>query len=197
MKYILLFVFVLLQITHVAAQEGHFGIRLGPSLTNLGGKEGVQGANYITGYHVGIYYNVMLGNRLSIEPGLQYAQKGSKSDVDQRGFSSTVKNNYIDAPLLLRYNLLGPINIFGGLQPSVLVSSALILDERGNKDRLSGRDVKSLWQDFDFASVVGVGAEVFKGFNVQVSYDHGLVNVSEISNAVSNRGFKFSVGKSF
>jgi len=197
MKYILLLCFVFLQVYHVAAQEDRFGIRLGPSLTTIGGKGGVQGANHIIGYHVGIYYNVMLGDRLSIEPGIQFAQKGSRSDVNPRGFSSTVKNNYFDFPLLLRFNVAGPINVFGGLQPSVLATSELILNDRGSIEVVKGREVKSLWKDFDFAAIVGVGAEVVRGFNVQLSYDHGLVNVSEISNSVSNRGFKFSVGKSF
>lgn len=192
MKKYLLVIFILLQI-HIAYAQESFGIRLGPSFTTLGGEYGGDGSKFRLGLHGGVYYNVFFNRNVSFELGLQYATKGANSDEDG---SLTLRNDYLDIPLLLRYHI-GNAYLIGGIQPSVMLSSYIIINDNGNKVTLDGRDVKELWQTLDLPIVIGVGTLLPREFNIQLTYEHGFVNISEVSSQVFNRGLKLSLGKNF
>lgn len=191
MKYFLLLSFILIQINTASAQEA-WGIRLGPSFTTLGGLYGGDGSSFRLGAHGGVYYNVFLRRNLSLELGLQYATKGAKNNDGDM----TVRNDYLDIPLLLRFHT-GNVYLIGGIQPAALLSSFIILDHNGNKLTMDGKDVRDLWETVDLPVVVGVGTGLPKGFNLQLTYDYGFINISKVSPKVNNRGFKLSLGKNF
>ena len=190
-----LFAVLLLTSSSLFAQNVTFGLRAGPSFTTLGGEDGGDGAKFRVGFHVGGYASFALSETLSFEPGLQYANKGAKGS--DGGISSVIRNGYLDIPLLLKIKAAEKFYILAGAQPAFLISPAIIVEENGNKITVNGSDVSGLWKGFDFAGVLGLGVELVAGMHLQTTYEHGFVNISEISDSAYNRGFKLTLGKSF
>ncbi|MBN3585899.1 PorT family protein, partial [Algoriphagus aestuarii] len=60
---------------------------------------------------------------LSVEPGIQYSQKGYTSEEAGSGLAVKEQLGYIDVPVLVRLKLLPALNVFAGPQASVLASS--------------------------------------------------------------------------
>jgi len=191
----LFFVLVFLVCSPLYAQDVTFGLRGGPNFATLGGEEGSIGAKFRVGFHIGGYASFAISESLSFEPGLQYSNKGAKGS--EGGISSVIRNGYLDLPLLLKIKSGEKFYLLGGVQPSFLISPAIVLEENGNKVVVNGSDVSELWKGFDFAGVIGLGVEVGAGMHIQTTYEHGFSNISEISESVYNRGFKLTVGKSF
>ncbi len=177
------------------AQDVTFGLRGGPSFTTLGGEDGSVGAKFRVGFHIGGYASFAISESLSFESGLQYANKGANGS--DGGVSAVVRNGYLDLPLLLNYRFGERFYGLAGVQPSFLVSPAIVLEENGNKVTVNGKDVADLYKGFDFAGVIGFGVELNAGLHVQTTYEHGVSNISEIADTAYNRGFKLTVGKSF
>jgi hypothetical protein len=196
MKRILFTALLLLATSSLFAQDAKFGIRLGPSFTTLGGEDGgSDDPKFRIGFHLGVYTSLTISESLSFDAGLQYANKGAK------GFdgpsTSIVRNGYLDIPLLLKINSGKKFYLLAGPQPSFMISSAVVLENNGNKLTVNGSEIGDLWKGFDLAGVIGLGIELGPGFHLQTTYEHGFTNISEISEAVYNRGFKLTMGKSF
>lgn len=189
------FAALLLASSTLYAQDVTFGLRLGPSFTTLGGEEGGVGAKFRVGFHVGGYASFAMSESLSFEPGLQYSNKGAKGS--DGGISSVIRNGYLDLPLLLKIKSGKKFYLLAGAQPSFLISPAVVLEQNGNKVVVNGNDVSELWKGFDLAGVVGLGIELGGGMHLQTTYEHGVTNVSEISDSAYNRGIKLTIGKSF
>jgi hypothetical protein len=195
MKRILFIALLLLATSSMYAQDAKFGIRLGPSFTTLGGEDGGGDTKFKVGFHLGVYTFLPISESLSFETGLQYANKGAK------GFdgpsTSIVRNGYLDVPLLLKFNGGKKFYLLAGAQPSFMISSAVVLENNGNKVTINGSEIGDLWKGFDLAGVIGVGIELGAGFHLQTTYEHGFTNISELSESVYNRGSKLTMGKSF
>ncbi len=108
-----------------------------------------------------------------------------------------IRNGYLDLPLLLKYRFGEMFYGLAGAQPALLISSAVVIEENGNKATVKGNDLGDLYKSFDFAGVVGFGVDLDAGFHVQTTYEHGFSNISEIADEAYNRGFKLTIGKSF
>ncbi|WP_339874352.1 porin family protein [uncultured Algoriphagus sp.] len=184
MKKLLVLFFVLGLFSTANAQ---FGVRAGLNSANFTDFESDPRA----GFHVGAYFRKDLG-LISIEPGLQYSQKGHER-VGATG-SPAVKNerlNYVDLPVLLRVNFLPFLNVFAGPQGSVLVSRKL--EYVDGSTETTTEPIKG----YDIAGVVGVGAKLPLGLNAQVSYDIGLQSANYYNQDVKNNVLKLSIGYDF
>lgn len=184
MKKLLVLVFVLGLFGTAHAQ---FGVRAGFSSANFTDFD----SDPMAGFHVGAYYKIGSGF-LTVEPGLQYSQKGHER-VGDTG-TPPVKNdrlNYIDVPVLFRVNFLPFLNVFAGPQGSLLVSRKLEFMDGGtdtNTEPIRG---------YDLAGVVGLGANLPLGLNAQVSYDIGFQSANYYNQDVKNNAFKISLGYDF
>jgi hypothetical protein len=184
MKKLLVLVFAL---GFLGTAQAQFGVRAGFSSANFSDFD----SDPLAGFHAGVYYKKELGF-VSIEPGIQYSQKGHER-VGSTGVNA-VKNdrlNYIDVPVLLRVNFLPFLNVFAGPQGSVLVSRKLEF-LNGDTDT-STEPIKG----YDIAGVVGIGANLPLGLNAQVSYDIGLQSVNYYNQDVKNNVLKISLGYDF
>ncbi len=196
MKKIYLFTLMLLVASSLYAQNVQFGLRAGPNFTSLGGEDAKNDDLKIRiGFHAGGYASFTLSESLGFDVGLQYASKGAKATNGSS--SSVVRNGYLDLPLLLKIHTGNTFYLLAGAQPSVMISSAVILDNNGNKVTVNGSEIRELWKDADLAGVIGIGVKVGAGINVQTTYEHGFINISEISEEIYNRGLKLSIGKTF
>ncbi|REG90983.1 porin family protein [Algoriphagus antarcticus] len=184
MKKLLVFVFALGLFGTAQAQ---FGVRAGFSSANFTD----FASDPIAGFHAGAYFRKELGF-ISIEPGIQYSQKGHER-VGAIG-TPAVKNDrlsYVDVPVLVRLNFLPYLNVFAGPQGSVLVSRKLEFTD-GSTDT-STEPIKG----YDIAGVIGVGAKLPQGLNAQVSYDIGFQSLNYYNQNVKNSVLKISIGYDF
>jgi hypothetical protein len=194
MKNLIILVLILFFVQFSFAQQAEFGIRLGPSLTTFGGGD----ANFYEfrfGFHAGAFVEFELSDQLVFEPGIQFARKGSTSPTIGGG-TIMVRNDYLDFPLLLKLRTGKTFFVFVGPQPSFLLNSALVFEDPETKMIIKGSELMDLWKGFDFAAVLGFGVDVQKGLGIQLSYEHGLANVSDNDN-IFNRGFKLTFSKRF
>ncbi|WP_057939401.1 porin family protein [Algoriphagus resistens] len=183
MKKLLVIVFAL---GFFGTAQAQFGARAGFSSANFSDFD----TDPLAGFHIGAYYKKDLGF-ISVEPGIQYSQKGFKNLMN--GSPSTEKEllGYVDVPVLVRVNFLPFLNVFAGPQGSVLVS---------RKREFSDGSTESTTEPikgYDIAGVVGVGANLPLGLNAQVSYDIGFQSANYYNQDVKNNVLKISLGYDF
>lgn len=169
----------------VSSVQAQFGVRAGFSSSNF------SNSNFDarSGFHIGGYYT--LGpDFLSVEPGLQYSQKGYQGTEVGTGKAIDEQLGYIDIPVLFRLNFIPAVNIFAGPQASLLLSSEYTL---GDQTSDSSQAIKG----YDLGGVVGVQAKLPFGLNAQASYDFGLTSLNYFNTDVKNQVFKLSLGYSF
>ncbi|WP_291781571.1 porin family protein [Cecembia sp.] len=194
-----LLIFFVLFTSSLNAQDTSFGIRVGPSFTTVSG-EFIDRNSFIVGYHAGGYVNIRISEHMSIEPGLQWATKGASNDL-LGGPGGPVelrsRNSYLDIPILLKYDASKSVFFLIGAQPSFLLNSAMIIRVDEGKTVDKSKSIKDSYNDFDFAGLIGLGFNLGLGINLQLNYEHGLVNIRADGGSNFNRGFKFSLGKTF
>ncbi|MHA7131130.1 porin family protein [Algoriphagus namhaensis] len=196
MKKIFLIALVSLISASLYAQNVNFGIRGGASFTTLGGEVGeLADSKFRVGFHAGAAATFGISENLDFEAGLQYANKGAKG-FD--GSSNTViRKGYLDLPLLLKVTTSDKLFLLFGAQPSFLISSSLRLGDGQNQVIINGQDLEDLWEGFDAAVVIGLGTNLSSDLTLQATYEHGFVNISELSDDIYNRGIKLTLGKNF
>ena len=161
-----------------------------------------------TGFFAGGYGSLPLSDKLSIEPGAYYAQKGYNlngalsikgADFLSANAQAQLTTHYIDVPVLLKANLNG-FQIFGGPQVSYLAKANLkttagVLGFNVFNRTMDASEQLNRW---DVALTGGVGYAFSNGFNVAAGYDHGLTKSDKNKNFDSyNRAFKVGVGFTF
>lgn len=168
----------------VVTAHAQFGVRAGFSSSNF------SDTNYEakSGFHLGAYYTLGTGF-ISIEPGIQYSQKGYQTE-DLSGNAVEEKLGYIDVPVLVRVNLIPAVNIFAGPQASIFASSDYQI---GDQSFDSSEAIKG----YDIGGVVGAQVKLPLGFNAQASYDLGFTSLNYYNSDVKNQVFKISVGYTF
>jgi hypothetical protein len=170
-----------------ATAQAQFGVRAGFNSANFSNTNFEAKA----GFHLGAYYSIGTGF-ISFEPGIQYSQKGYKTQTEENGMMLSVeeKLGYLDIPVLIRLNLLPAFNVFAGPQASLLASRFY---QKGNETSDSTDPVKG----YDLGGVVGAQVKLPLGINAQASYDFGLSSLNYYNIDVKNQVFKISLGYSF
>src|SRR5690606_37536820 len=149
-----------------ATAQAQFGVRAGFSSANFSNTD----FDARSGCHAGVYYTLELGP-VSVEPGIQYSQKGYIGVEPGTMLAVDEQLGYFDVPVLVRVNLLPAVNVFAGPQASILASSKY---EKGGQTSDSSDATKG----YDIAGVVGAQVKLPLGFNVQASYDIGFASLN-------------------
>ncbi len=162
-----------------------------------------------TGFHVGTYVNIPIGETFSFEPGLQYSKKGYSIKGDFQipvlkylglNVGAQVQSHYIDIPLPIKANVYKGLQVYAGPQVSYLVRSSLNakLGILGISIFNRGFGITERFNRVDMGLIGGVGYQFDNGLNVQAGYDYGLSKLDKNDNYdVYNRVIKVSVGYSF
>jgi hypothetical protein len=174
MKKILLISLIMLLSVSVAFSQ--FGIKGGINLGTIGGADKSQGGIDPTnrlGLVGGISYRIGLIAGLSLQPEVMYIQKGAvyEGSQNQGSYSitgkSTLKGDYLDIPLLLKFNL--PIPQFspyieGGASYGILLSakqkSEVTSNVPGYTSSSDEVDIKDQITKGDLSIIVGVGFDI-------------------------------------
>jgi len=150
-------------LTAQAQSATQFGIVAGVDFTDISGTD-FDGTSSKTGFVGGLYVAIPMGDRIAIEPEVLYANKGFK---DSGNSSLKLSNDYIEIPVLFKYNFNndgGPYLLAG---PAVGFSIACSLH-----DDTDSVDCKDLGAETNttFGGVVGIGFQKNR-FGLEGRYD--------------------------
>lgn len=164
----------------INAQESRYGIRIGANLSSISSDDitGDLDQSRI-GVVVGFLADYRLTDKLRLQPEFQYSGQGNK-DRDLRV-------NYLQLPVMVKYNITDLFNVQLGPQVGLKIWE---WEDNQSSDTDFGT--------FDFAGVIGVGANITDNFFVDLRYAFGLSNVFDDGAGVnidgSNRNIQLSVG---
>ena len=198
-----------------------YGVQAGATIANWKG-DALQSLNNVvdlsngfittkskTGISIGGYLNIPLSDKISFEPGLQYAQKGytmqGNLKIDALKFlganaSAKVEAHYIDIPLVLKAEVAKGLSIYAGPQLSYLVKNNLHLNAGVLGISLYNNkiDITDNFNRLDMGIAGGIGYKFDNGFNIKAGYDYGLSKLDKNDNFKAyNRVAKITVGFSF
>ena len=161
-----------------------------------------------TGFFAGVNANIPISENFSIEPGLNYTQKGYdlKGDIAIKGLDflganakASLVTQYIDLPVLLKGNFGGLI-LFAGPQVSYLAQADLKTTAGLLGINILNKtiDASSQFNRWDAAVTGGIGYQFTNGMNIMASYDYGLMKVDANQNVKAyNRAIKVGIGVNF
>jgi hypothetical protein len=219
-KYFTLLAFIGISTFSFAQTQPYFGVRAGLSSSTIKGDaanslnslveytNGAVTTGSHTGFFAGVYAGIPISEAVSVEPGINYTQKGYelKGALDLKGVEflglnarAQLNMQYVELPVLLKVNING-FQVFAGPQVSYLAKADLKTTAGVLGFNLLNRtmDATDQFNRWDAAVTGGVGYRFANGFNVSASYDHGLSKIDANKNFDAyNRSFKVGVGFSF
>ena len=168
-KWMIVATAVALGVTQVNAQSNvvsktigmHLGARVGANLSNVISD---KSSNYTTGAKLGanaaLFLEIPLAPMVSLQPEIQFSQKGYKSTGSFLGSAYEYKQttNFVEVPLLLKIKPSKSFGIFAGPQFSYLVSTKTkFTTNNASYENLVKQDNDNLRKNI-FGGVVGIEA---------------------------------------
>ena len=166
-----------------AQLKTEFGLKGGLNVSglSLSSDKKLSGAKYnnLNGFHFGAYALLKKG-KLGIQPEIIYSQQGQLYNI---GSYSNLRTelNYINVPVMLKYYLVGGLNVQAGAQLGFLVSAKGDLENStaGAPYAILGQDIKSYVNSTDFGLSLGAGIDVPFGLTLGLRYNIGLSNINK------------------
>ena len=160
----------------VEAQGFSFGPKVGANITGISGLQFDKG--YEFGYHIGGFAEVMLSEKIGIQPEILWSQTSLTTASSLPALYSTslselskIKLNYISIPLLLNIRPAKFITFQVGPQFGILQ----------DKKNSVATNVQSAFKAGDFSMLAGVQLKLLS-FRVYGRYGIGLSNINDLSN---------------
>lgn len=154
-----------------------------------------------TGYHIGAFATVKI-TKFAIQPELIYSAQGNQLSAD--GFDDLKsKFNYLNIPVMVKFYLLGGLNLQAGPQFGFLTSARSdrpVFDPLNNGFTVDeDADVRDSFKGSDISLGLGAGWDLPFGLTADVRYNLGLSDISDEEGAdeVKNQVFQISVGYRF
>ena len=172
------------------AQGFSFGPKVGANITGISGLQFKKGFEF--GYHIGGFAEVMLSEKIGIQPEVLWSQtslttSSSLSDLYSTSLPELTKINlnYISIPLLLNIRPTKFITFQVGPQFGILQ----------DKKNSVATNVQSAFKSGDFSMIAGVQLKVL-AFRIYGRYAIGLTNINEIPNqdAWKSRTLQLGIG---
>ena len=175
---------ILLATGFVNAQDVKFGVKLGLNIANISGD--IEDNKSLFGANLGGFAEIKLSDKLAFQPELLFSMQGSKYE------DIATKLNYINIPLLAKYNLNEKFSVLAGPQIGFLMSAKL-------KDSTKSVDIKEGFNTTDFGLNVGAGYNVTENILVDARYNFGLSNILKDADGFSQKNsvFQLSIGYKF
>ena len=182
MKYLAIGFLSIASCISVKAQV-EFGAKVGANFSTLTGSD-VHNANTKVGFQGGVLADVQLAGSFWLQPEVNFSMQGAK--VESGGNEYTLRHNYLNVPLLLKYK--DESGLFAETGPQL----GVLLTAKASANGLTS-DVKSSFKSTDFSWAFGVGYLV-KEINagIDVRYNLGLTNI-EANGSGTNGTMKNSV----
>ena len=122
-KFSLLAIGITSAIFSFAQSPVKFGIKAGLNVANLN-VEDFDEADSRLGLHAGLLAHIHLAPQWALQPEVLYSAEGAKFDLGNNE-EATIKNDYVNIPLMLQYMFDNGFRIEAGPQLGLLVSSKI------------------------------------------------------------------------
>lgn len=176
----------------VFAQENTGGVKAGLNIANATGED-AKGTKELISYHFGMYANIGISRRLSIQPEVLLNKLGYRT-AELVGIAGTLQlrneHTYLSFPVHLQCTF-GILNFHAGPQIGVLLQSKVFSEFMGQSGTANSTErYKTIDVGFNF----GVGATV-RRFNLTARYSKGYHNIiNEHRIDFKNNAVQFSLG---
>lgn len=167
------------------------GLKGGLNVTNLSSDADATYSSR-SGFHAGAYGLVKVAN-IGIQPELLYSQQGT--EVDYAQFTNSLEQDftYLNIPVMLKFYLLGGLNLQAGPQFGLLLSvdgTTYDEDNPSQPQQLS----RDSFEKSDVSAALGAGWDAPFGLNFTIRYVLGLSDISQRNMEAKNRTFQISAG---
>lgn len=181
------------------------GVRAGVNFMTLGGDDVPSDVGSRTGFMIGGFLLVDLQGPLSLQPELNYIQKGASWDQSFQGttVTTTRKLDYLEIPVLakLQIPVTGPLspNVFAGPTLGFNMNATMQAEGGGQSN---SQDISDSISGTDFGLAIGAGTDFGLSagtVSVDLRYGLGLSSVDDSGSdaSVQNRGFMVTAGFAF
>ncbi|MDP3946883.1 MAG: porin family protein [Lutibacter sp.] len=184
-KILLVAVIALISMVSVNAQTS-FGAKAGLNVANLSGD--ISDNKSLIGFNVGVFAEITLADSFYLQPELLYSTQGATFDESSLDFSADLNLNYINIPIMFKYDVANRFYLEAGPQVGFLVM-AEVLDQ----------DVKDEFESIDFGANFGLSYGFTEKLFAQARYNIGLTNIAKDNgdDKISNAVLSFSLGYKF
>ena len=200
----------------VASENFYFSFKLG---ANIGTVQGIEGVGYKPRLNFGLLANIRLTDKLFLIPEFSaLSGKGAKDipyissgigELDELIGESTdahMRLNYIDMPVILRYQVKDRLHLGTGPQFGYLTSAKMVYDSNVQADDrliyLQGSQLE--WNSFDFGWTAEAMYRISKAFrgktiDIHARYTYGITDIikDNTGDAVTNSVFQVAISLPF
>ena len=195
-------------ITTTYAQKINYGIKAGTNFSNISGDTEVD--NYRVGLYGGLFVEVGLTDRISIQPEVLYSSQGAHETFktfDASGVSSeeyTLRLEYLNVPVMFKYKVYNGLNVQVGPQVGFLlnVDQKTEVGSYGYTLYDETENINEYITDVNFGVNFGLGYEFNNGLFFDGRYNLGAINIAQEDNLskgteLKNHTFQVGVGYKF
>ncbi|GAB4513631.1 MAG: porin family protein [Allomuricauda sp.] len=175
----------------VNAQERNFGVIGGLNYANIRGDRAESiNSGWRLAYHLGVFSNISLGDKIAMEPRILFSSKGYNDEIDFAEFDNGIsavpsqrfvkyahRNNYLTVPLLFKYKLMKNLSLDLGPEIAFLLNSKDVITKVDREGFYAKGDVP--FEDsgdffLDYGAMAGVTYYFKTNASIQLNYFHGL-----------------------
>lgn len=194
-----------------AQSQPSFGIAGGMIYSNLSGDamKSVQSMlDYTNGMvskepHIGYYFGISgtlpISENVSVQPGINYSQKGAKLvgnfnlkglDILSPNASAALQMNYFEVPLLLKASMGKGLKVFAGPQVSYLSNAMLQVKAGALGINLLDKSIDATPQfnRWNVGASAGLEYKLINNISISAAYDYGFSKLDKNKSVNSNIG---------
>lgn len=166
-----------------SAKKTNWGIKLGLNTSNLR-VENAANSKWKGGLVTGVYVNVNVNDRFSIQPEALYSSMGGRELGSAQGTS--LRLNYFSVPVLAKYQLAKNVSVLAGPQIDVMIQAKA-------KGTSGFSKVTDQYKENSFNLTGGAAYQPLKCLGFSLRYIYGLNNVAATgSQKIKNQGLQLN-----
>ena len=187
------FFLVLVVFTFTSCGCHYYGLKSGMNISTING-DNTSNFQPRLGLTAGGFAELCMGDYASIQPETQYSQQGAKY-TDRNGYDGTIKLDYINIPLMVKFKASKTFTFEAGPQAGFLLTAK---DKFESSSDSGIEDIKDDIEPIDFGANLGLIYDLQNGWFFGARYNLGLSNIYKSSDAsIKNGVFQFSLGFKF
>lgn len=163
----------------------HFGVKAGYNLSDiyLSGTNVTSEVKSKSGFNAGVFSTIQLSKLFTIQPEVYYSEQGAQ----RKDSSANLNYNYLNVPVLIKYQLYSGIFIETGPQIGFLLNSSY-------KSTTFSEDLNFISKSTAFSWAFGAGyklSSINLGFDIR--YNLGISNIQTYSWTTTNSVFQLDL----
>ena len=165
-----------------SSTKTQFGIKGGVNFSNIY-NEDVDDNNMLTSFNAGVYATFPLSDFIAIQPEVLYSVKGAQLTYDNAFATGEAKFklNYIEVPVLAKFNVTKNLNIHAGPYFAYLVDAQVKNETEGGSFDFEENFNNDDFNKFDAGISAGLGLE-FDSLGFGARYNFGMTKIGKETN---------------